>query len=134
MIIPFSLATAVMIFGWLGLKNTAGFIVFAILYGFLSGAFISLLPSVFMVSGFYLCVGRATNDNNGRRSLLPWEKWAFALALGSSEMPLEPLQVRTLILNISARYLVPVELGRYSDLRVCYHSSMYTIYNLTEFS
>ncbi|KIM75932.1 hypothetical protein PILCRDRAFT_826763 [Piloderma croceum F 1598] len=48
MIIPFSFATAVMIFGWLGLKNTADFIVFAILYGFLSGAFISLLPSIFM--------------------------------------------------------------------------------------
>lgn len=50
MIIPFSFATGIMIFGWLGVTTPAGLVVFAILYGFFSGAYISLLPSILMVS------------------------------------------------------------------------------------
>jgi hypothetical protein len=49
MIIPFSFSTAALIFGWLGVTTRAGLVVFALLYGFFSGAFISLLPSCFMV-------------------------------------------------------------------------------------
>jgi MFS family permease len=48
MILPFSFATAVLIFAWLGVSTSAGLIVFALLYGFFSGALISLLPSILM--------------------------------------------------------------------------------------
>lgn len=57
MIIPMSFGTGVLIFAWLGIHNAGGMIVFAILYGFCSGAFISLLPSILMVSAlFRACV------------------------------------------------------------------------------
>ena len=49
MIIPFSFSTGVLLFGWLGVSSRAGLIMHALLYGFFSGAFISLLPSVLMV-------------------------------------------------------------------------------------
>jgi len=52
MIIPFSFCSGVLIFGWLGVNSRAGLIVFALLYGFFSGAFISLLPSIFMSLAF----------------------------------------------------------------------------------
>ena len=62
MIIPFSFSTAVLLFGWLGVTTRAGLVVFALLYGFFSGAFISLLPSCFMVClpstlAMCLCLG-----------------------------------------------------------------------------
>lgn len=49
MIIPFSFLSGVMIFAWLAVSTPAGLIVFAILYGFFSGSYISLLPNVMMV-------------------------------------------------------------------------------------
>jgi len=39
-------AASVLNFGWIGMKDTAGVIVFCILYGFFSGAFLSLGPVV----------------------------------------------------------------------------------------
>ena len=48
-IIPMSFGTGVLLFAWLGVHSAAGMIVFAILYGFCSGAYISLLASILMV-------------------------------------------------------------------------------------
>lgn len=47
-IIPGTIATCVLAFGWLGVKSTAGLIVFSILYGFFSGIFVSIPPTVLM--------------------------------------------------------------------------------------
>ena len=44
MLIPETFATAILALGWIGIKNTPGLIVFAILYGFFSGGFVSLPP------------------------------------------------------------------------------------------
>jgi len=52
MIIPMSFASGILIFGWLGVTTPAGLIVFCLLYGFFSGAFISLLPSILMTLSF----------------------------------------------------------------------------------
>ena len=40
--IPFAFATAILALGWIGIKSTAGVIVFSVLYGFASGTFVSL--------------------------------------------------------------------------------------------
>lgn len=45
-IIPVVLLTAILSFAWIGIHNLAGTIVFACLYGFASGALLSLPPSV----------------------------------------------------------------------------------------
>ncbi|EAW12156.1 putative MFS monocarboxylate transporter [Aspergillus clavatus NRRL 1] len=45
-IIPMGLAAAILAFAWLGIKNIAGTIVFACLYGFASGAIVSLPPTI----------------------------------------------------------------------------------------
>jgi MFS family permease len=52
MLIPMSTATGILIYAWLAVHDAAGLIVFAILYGFFSGAFISLLPSILMTLAF----------------------------------------------------------------------------------
>jgi len=52
MIIPFSFLSGMMILVWLAVENTAGLIVFALLYGFFSGSYISLLPNVMMSLAF----------------------------------------------------------------------------------
>jgi len=44
-LIPCSFAAAVLCFAWIGIKDIAGLVVFAILYGFFSGAFVSLPPT-----------------------------------------------------------------------------------------
>ena len=44
-LIPCSFAAAVLCFGWIGIKDIAGLVIFAILYGFFSGAFVSLPPT-----------------------------------------------------------------------------------------
>lgn len=50
-LIPCSLAAAILAFAWIGIKNSAGLIVFAILYGFFSGTFVSLpAPAVASIS------------------------------------------------------------------------------------
>lgn len=45
MLIPCALAAAILAFGWIGIQSTPGLIIFAILYGFFSGAFVSLPPT-----------------------------------------------------------------------------------------
>lgn len=40
--IPFAFSVAILAFGWIAVKSTAGVLVFSILYGFTSGAFVSL--------------------------------------------------------------------------------------------
>ncbi|OOQ89423.1 putative MFS monocarboxylate transporter [Penicillium brasilianum] len=45
-IIPISLIAAVLAFAWIGIQNEAGTIVFAILYGFASGAIVSLPATI----------------------------------------------------------------------------------------
>ena len=45
MLIPCASAAAILCFGWLGIKDVPGIIVFALLYGFFSGAFVSLPPT-----------------------------------------------------------------------------------------
>ncbi|KAF9889297.1 hypothetical protein FE257_007406 [Aspergillus nanangensis] len=47
--LPFSLFTTVVAFSWVAVNNTAGIIVFAIFYGFLSGTYVSL-PGATIVS------------------------------------------------------------------------------------
>ena len=44
MLVPCSLAATVLAFAWIGINNTAGLIVFCVLYGFFSGTFVSLPP------------------------------------------------------------------------------------------
>lgn len=50
MIIPTSFISGIGIFAWLAVDSTAGLIVFAVVYGFFSGSFISLLPNIIIVS------------------------------------------------------------------------------------
>ena len=45
MLIPCSLAAGVLCFGWIGISDIAGLVIFSILYGFFSGAFVSLPPT-----------------------------------------------------------------------------------------
>ncbi|GAB1205145.1 hypothetical protein APSETT445_003815 [Aspergillus pseudonomiae] len=45
-IIPMGLGAAVLAYAWIGIKNLAGTIVFACLYGFFSGAIVSLPPTI----------------------------------------------------------------------------------------
>lgn len=45
MLVPCALAAAILAFGWIGIMTTPGLIVFAILYGFFSGAYVSLPPT-----------------------------------------------------------------------------------------
>jgi len=45
MLIPCSFAAGILCFGWIGIKDIAGLVIFAILYGFFSGAFVSLPPT-----------------------------------------------------------------------------------------
>ncbi|WFD32975.1 hypothetical protein MSPP1_004032 [Malassezia sp. CBS 17886] len=44
-LIPFAGASTVLGFAWLGVQNTGGLIVFSILYGFVTGAYVSLPPA-----------------------------------------------------------------------------------------
>ena len=46
MLIPCVIVAVIVCFGWIGVHNVAGLMVFAILYGFFSGAILSLPPSV----------------------------------------------------------------------------------------
>ena len=43
-LIPASLVTGILAFGWVGITSLPGIIIFAILYGFFSGGFVSLPP------------------------------------------------------------------------------------------
>jgi len=45
-IIPGTMATCVVVFGWIGIHSTTALIVFCILYGFFSGLFVSIPPTV----------------------------------------------------------------------------------------
>lgn len=45
-IIPATLATCILGFAWVGIRSTAGLIVFCILYGFFSGSFVSIPPTI----------------------------------------------------------------------------------------
>jgi MFS family permease len=45
-IAPATIATAILVFAWMGIHNTPGLIIFAILYGFFSGCFVSVSPTV----------------------------------------------------------------------------------------
>ncbi|KAF6240567.1 hypothetical protein HO173_001237 [Letharia columbiana] len=47
--VPFAFILAVLCFGWIGIKSTAGSIVFCLLYGFFAGSFVSL-PGVTIIS------------------------------------------------------------------------------------
>ena len=44
--VPCGLVTAILAFAWLGITNAPGFWVFCVLYGFFSGAIVSLPPTV----------------------------------------------------------------------------------------
>lgn len=45
LLIPCCLASCILIFGWIGIESTAGLIIFASLFGFFSGTFVSLPPT-----------------------------------------------------------------------------------------
>jgi MFS family permease len=45
-IIPGILATCILGFGWVGIHSTAGLVIFCVLYGFFSGTFVSIPPTV----------------------------------------------------------------------------------------
>jgi predicted MFS family arabinose efflux permease len=45
-VIPISFSAAVLAFAWIGIRHEAGTIVFAIFYGFASGAIVSLPPTI----------------------------------------------------------------------------------------
>ncbi|WFD08162.1 hypothetical protein MVES1_003533, partial [Malassezia vespertilionis] len=44
-LIPFTFGCLVLAFAWIGIQNTPGIIVFAVLYGFTSGTYVSLPPA-----------------------------------------------------------------------------------------
>ena len=46
LIVPCAFSAAILMFAWLAIFNTGGFIVFCILYGFFSGAIVSLPPTI----------------------------------------------------------------------------------------
>lgn len=46
LIVPCAFSAAILIFAWLAISNTGGFVVFCILYGFFSGAIVSLPPTI----------------------------------------------------------------------------------------
>ncbi|RDW91297.1 MFS monocarboxylate transporter-like protein [Coleophoma crateriformis] len=48
-IIPGTLITAILAFGWIGIISTPGLIIFTLLYGFFSGSYVSIPPTVLMV-------------------------------------------------------------------------------------
>lgn len=45
-LIPGTIVASVLAFGWIGIRSTAGLVIFSILYGFSSGSFVSLPPTV----------------------------------------------------------------------------------------
>lgn len=45
MLIPCCLASCILMFGWIGIEDVAGLVVFALLFGFFSGTFVSLPPT-----------------------------------------------------------------------------------------
>ncbi|KAH8807154.1 MFS monocarboxylate transporter-like protein [Xylogone sp. PMI_703] len=49
MIIPGAFATCVLAFSWIAIHSTAGLVVFCVLYGFFSGVFVSLPPTVMVM-------------------------------------------------------------------------------------
>ena len=44
-IIPTVIASGILLFGWLGISTWRGFVVFSMLYGFVSGTLVSLPPA-----------------------------------------------------------------------------------------
>ena len=45
-LIPLTFATSTLTFGWIGVRDTPGIVLFCILYGFFQGPFVSLPPSI----------------------------------------------------------------------------------------
>lgn len=45
-IVPYALIDSVLAFAWLDIKNAAGMLVSSVLYGFFSGAMVSLPPPI----------------------------------------------------------------------------------------
>jgi MFS family permease len=45
-IIPATVFTCLLAFGWVGIHSTAGLVIFCLLYGFFSGSFVSIPPTV----------------------------------------------------------------------------------------
>ena len=46
MLVPYTIAAGTSCLGWIAITNVAGMTVFAVLYGFFAGAYVSLVPPV----------------------------------------------------------------------------------------
>lgn len=92
MLIPCALVAAILVFSWIGIMNTPGLIVFAILYGFFSGTFVSLPPTALISLSPHLRVV-------GTRMGMSFAFSALGLLVGTP--------VSGAILNVTHRYLGP---------------------------
>ena len=96
-LIPTSLISCLLAFAWIGIHDPAGLIVFAILYGFFSGAFISLPPPTIVtlspsldvvgtwigMSGFFASIGLLVGTPIAG-AILEHGGWAGLQAWGAS--------------------------------------------------
>lgn len=75
-LIPFTFACCILAFAWIGINNVPGLIVFAVLYGFCSGTYVSLPPAA---------VARLTSDLHhvGSRMGTCFLFAAFGILIGS---------------------------------------------------
>lgn len=55
-VIPATFASCILTFGWIGIKDVGGLVVFCILYGFFSGSFVSIPPTVIVTISPHLGV------------------------------------------------------------------------------
>ncbi|CAN6606345.1 probable transporter Mch2p [Trichomonascus vanleenenianus] len=76
MIIPCTAASAVLAFAWIGIKDSAGVIVFAVLFGFFSGSYVSIPPA---------CIASMTKDMSliGTRLSMTFFVAGFGLLMGT---------------------------------------------------
>jgi predicted MFS family arabinose efflux permease len=76
MFVPSALACAVLAFTWIAVHSTGGLLVFAILYGFFSGSFVSLPPSSILSLSSDL-------ENVGTRLGMSFSVAGFGILIGS---------------------------------------------------
>lgn len=74
--IPCSIITSILAFAWLGISSAAGLWVFCVLYGFFSGAFITLAPTILV----FLCPDMSLV---GTRMGMSWIFAGFGYLIGN---------------------------------------------------
>ncbi|KAI9810734.1 MAG: hypothetical protein M1827_006072 [Pycnora praestabilis] len=96
MLIPCSLAASILTYAWIGIKNTPGLIVYALLFGFFSGTFVSLPPTAIVSLSPHLGVV-------GTRMGMAFTIASLGLLIGTP--------VSGAILNTTGKYIGPQALA-----------------------